>query len=104
MAKLQQERKEQRQKEEERKKKMEEEKQIKEANEKQHREFEEKQEKIRRELEAAEEMNRILAESERTDQNEIPTLAGEAEIETEEVPLGLESEQVEFDVTTAVVC
>ncbi|EEB14731.1 fetal alzheimer antigen, falz, putative [Pediculus humanus corporis] len=42
------------------------------------------------EVENAEEMNRILAESERTDQNEIPTLAGEAEIETEEVPLALQ--------------
>lgn len=102
MSKLQQERIEQRQKEEDEKRKAEEEKQLKEATERQNREFEEKQEQIRRELEAAEELNRILAEGERTNQNEIPSLATEAEIETEEVPLSLESEQVDYEVSSTV--
>lgn len=89
LAKLQQERIEQREKEEEQRRKEEEEKQLKEATGRQNRDFED--------LEAADEMSRMLAEGERANQNDIPTLAGEAEIETEEVPLNLESEQVEFD-------
>ncbi|KAL0272292.1 UNVERIFIED_CONTAM: hypothetical protein PYX00_005328 [Menopon gallinae] len=101
LAKLQQERIEQRQKEEEERRKAEEERLLKEQAEKEQKEFEEKQEQLRREMEAAEELNRILAEGERTDQSEIPILAGEAEIETEEVPLSLDNEQVECEIATS---
>ena len=96
LAKLQQERIEQRIKEEEQRKKDEEERIQREKEERQQREEEQR----RREQEAAEELSRMISGEDNPDQTQIPSMGEEAEIETEEVPLSLETEQVECQVTS----
>lgn len=96
LAKLQQERIEQRIKEEEQRKKDEEERLIREREERQQREEEQR----RREQEAAEELSRMITDGENPDQTQIPSMGEEAEIETEEVPLSLEAEEVDCQVTS----